>query len=422
MRILFDLLYFAFTLLSGWLLFLLCRPFVAVRLRWGTPILVLTLGFSLGMVIWIGDPNLLYTFPLFVAFFMMATRGDCWGRLAVCIIFFCLCMSIAALLDTYSLYLLRESDYADYVTRTGRAFIILPLYLGFRRFLPKETVRLSRPLWALVFALALMPLSALASTVLLTYRPYDVTADASVLSFRLGLGILPFVLLTSLVLLGAIIVLARQEKLEQEHALAVQRDIYYEGIRQQDQQLRELRHDLRNHVNTVSGLLDLGKTQEARAYLGELSAGDALSAPRRFCENDTASVVLAAKAEALTQSGIAYDFNVQLPEALPIAASDLCTLLGNALDNAREGALGVPGATVRCRARYEKGIFMLAVDNPTRGDVRPDLSTTKADKHRHGYGLASMKNIAARYDGSLETTIDVDGFHLLICLSPKAHA
>ena len=261
-----------------------------------------------------------------------------------------------------------------------------------------------------------MPLAALASTVLLTYPRYE-SADVLNVSMRIGLGILPFVLLTSIVLLGAIIVLARQTTMEQEQALAAQREIYYEGLQQQDASLRELRHDLRNHITTASGLLALGKTEEARAYLETLGESPALSRPHRYCENDVANIVLAAKADALSQAGIASDFRIQLPATLPVADTDLCALLGNALDNAREGAAGIAGATVHVRCRFDKGMLMLAVDNPTRGDVRPDLSTIKSDKQAHGHGLASMRSICARYDGSLEAHVNADGFHLLACLS-----
>lgn len=220
-------------------------------------------------------------------------------------------------------------------------------------------------------------------------------------------------------LLAAVIILARQEALEQEHALAAQRDIYYEGLRQQDQQLRQLRHDLRNHITAASGLLELGKLDEARAYLDALGDSKALSRPRRFCDNDTVNVVLAAKANAIEQAGLVSDFQAALPASLPIADTDLCALFGNALDNAREGALGCPDATVRLRCRYDKGMLMLAVDNPISGDVLPDLRTTKADKEAHGHGLPGMRSIADRYGGSLETRIDDNGFHLLVCLSPE---
>ena len=267
-----------------------------------------------------------------------------------------------------------------------------------------------------------MPLCALAATVLLTY-PYNYESILiQEMILRLGIAILPFVLVTSLVLLAAVIVLARQEALEQEHALATQRNIYYEGLRQQDQQLRQLRHDLRNHITAASGLLELGKLDEARAYLDALGYSKALSRPCRFCDNDTANVVLAAKADAIERAGIACDFQAVLPASLPVADTDLCALLGNALDNAREGASGCADATVRLRCRFDKGMLMLAVDNPIAGAVHPDLRTTKADPHAHGHGLPGMRSIAARYGGSLETRVDDAGFHLLVCLSPGSSA
>lgn len=415
-QFLVTLFFVMLSILVGVLLYALCQPFVSVRQRWGRLLLILTMGLGSAMVIWVGDPNLLYTFPIFVIFFMLATSGNRLGRLAMCFIFFCLIMSISALLDTYlsDRFISRS---ADYIVSLGRPLFVGIIYLCYRRFLPKQPVQLSRNLWALVFALSLMPLCALAATVLLTY-PYNYESILiREMILRLGIAILPFVLITSLVLLAAVIVLARQEALEQEHALATQRNIYYEGLRQQDQQLR---HDLRNHITAASGLLELGKLDEARTYLDALGDSKALSRPCRFCDNDTANVVLAAKADAIEQAGIACDFQAVLPASLPVADTDLCALLGNALDNAREGAIGCADATVRLRCRFDKGMLMLAADNPIAGAVHPDLRTTKADPHAHGHGLPGMRSIAARYGGSLETRVDDAGFHLLVCLSPES--
>lgn len=374
-------------ILCGWLLYLLCRPFVTVRSRRSAVILGVTLGGSAVMVIWIGDPNLLYTFPIFTALFMLTTRGDRVGRLAVCFIFFCMCMATAALFDTY-LGARIISYVSDLIARIGRCVVFLIIYLCFHRFLPTEPPQLSRRLWSLVFALSLMPLAALASTVLLTYPRYE-SEDVLDVSLRVGLGVLPFVLVTSIVLLAAIIVLARQQALEEAGYLASLRENYYENLRAQDQQLQQLRHDLRNHITAASGLLELGKVDEARAYLDDLGESRALGRPRRFCDNE-----------------------------LAIADTDLCALLGNALDNAREAATGVAGAIVRLRCRADKGLFMLAVDNPIHGEIHADLSTTKPDKRAHGHGLPSMRSICERYGGTLETRVDDDGFHLLVCLSP----
>ena len=108
---------------SGLALYGTARRFLTVRsLGWGKAILFLTFGISTGMVIWVGDPNLLYVFPLFVFFSMLSTQGDWMGRLAVTIIFFCIIMSVCAILDTYiALFDLFTIDTSDF--QIGRAHV-----------------------------------------------------------------------------------------------------------------------------------------------------------------------------------------------------------------------------------------------------------------------------------------------------------
>ena len=73
--------YFLTVAASGFFLYKLCAPFVRPRNgRFWRVLLFLTLAGSTGMVIWIGDPNLLYTLPAFFALFLLSTRGDRIGR------------------------------------------------------------------------------------------------------------------------------------------------------------------------------------------------------------------------------------------------------------------------------------------------------------------------------------------------------
>lgn len=162
--------YFLTVAASGFFLYKLCAPFVRPRNgRFWRVLLFLTLAGSTGMVIWIGDPNLLYTLPAFFALFLLSTRGDRIGRVAVCIILFCLEMSVCALLDTYVERINRNALY-DVLVRLARPLVFGPLWLLLRRRLPREPVVLSRRLWKLVLGLAAMPLCALIAVVLLTFR------------------------------------------------------------------------------------------------------------------------------------------------------------------------------------------------------------------------------------------------------------
>ena len=110
--------------------------------------------------------------------------------------------------------------------------------------------------------------------------------------------ILPFTLATSVVLLFALLALADHEALEEQVRLAGLREIYYQGVQRENQQIRTLRHDLRNHVMAVSGLLERGETEQALGYLEQLTQSSALSGGGRLCDNEVANVVLTAKATA----------------------------------------------------------------------------------------------------------------------------
>ena len=402
-------------LANGFFLYQLCRPFIAFRKgRFWKVLFLLTFAGSSGMVIWIGDPNLLYTLPVYFGLFLLCTRGDLVGRLAVCIIFFCLEMSVCALLDSYVQVLDRPQLYALLVLLL-RTAIFGVLWLWLRHQFPAQQVRLSRRLWQMVLALAAMPLCALIAVVLLTFQKYE-SAAVDALALNQGLVVLPFVLVTSIVLLFAVRILAHHEQLEQASRLAGLREVYYQGLRQQERQVRQLRHDLRNHLTVVQGLLEKGDAQRAIGYLEQIAASPALRGVRRFCENEAANVVLAAKAGVMERAGIAADFAVSLPKELPVADTDLAALLGNALDNAIEGVEGAAEKRIALRCRVDKGLFMLRVENPVGAAIHPDLATTKADKSAHGFGIPGMREIAERYHGTLEAEGKDGRFILLVCL------
>lgn len=194
---------------TGLILCRLCIPFVSVKqkLFWKL-LLVITFGGTSAMVIWVGDNNLLFTLPVFLVFFFLCTQGERIGRLTVGLIAFCLIMSVCAMLDTY----LFPLDSYEIITRLARPVVFGLILLLFRRRLPDGPAALPPRLWKLVLGLAAMPLCALVAVVLLTSEKYTSPA-VHTLAMNQGLVVLPFVLVTSLVLLQAIRVLADHQQL-----------------------------------------------------------------------------------------------------------------------------------------------------------------------------------------------------------------
>lgn len=409
--ILIDVLALLLVLADGLFVYLLTSPFVTFRKgRWPRLVLLLLYSGSCGMVIWIGDPNMIYTMLVFFPCFFLVTQGQFAHRLALAMIAFCYIMSACAMIDSYA-YM---AEGYDYIVRLLRPVVFGGIYFFFRKRLPGEPVSLSSGLWKLMLGLAVMPFFSLVAVVGLTYYRYD--SLVYIVSKNQGLAVLPAVLLGSLLLLRAIITLTDYERLQSESRLSALREMYYQGLQREQNQVRTLRHDMRNHMAVLQGLLDNGDTGKAEEYLRELLGSAALSGGRRICAHKTANAVLSVKLGEMERLGIPSDLQVNLPEKLDISDTDLCALLGNALDNAMEACTKVKTPDIRLRCRMDKGMLMLMVSNPLSGDEKPGLGTTKADGKNHGFGLPGMTEIARRCGGSLDTRTEDGRFELIACI------
>ncbi len=414
-------------LAAGAFLCRMCTAFLPLkpRRRWKL-LLWGCISAEVTVIIWVGDNNMLFALPPAYIILMLCSRGDRMGRLTVITIFFCMIMSVNGLMDTYlgeldlRIHVLDPSGYGYYdtVSRLFRPLFWGILWLWLKRHLPEDPPKLPPRLWRMTALLAAMPLSSMLAVVLLTWQRYDSDLLRS-MTLNLGLAVLPFVFFTSLALLFLLKTLDDAQRLEKQQHLASLRESYYQGLQREQRQLRTLRHDLRNHLTVVLGLLEQGEAERAEGYIQELSGSPALGRSLRLCENETANAVLAAKLQTMEQTGLTGRFAVTLPQVLPIAAPDLCALLGNALDNAMEAAEQAQDKEIDLRCRVEKGLFMLRVENAVEAPLDPALPTTKADKSAHGFGLAGMREIAQRYGGSLETRAQGGRFELVACLPVK---
>ena len=404
---------------SGLFIYLLFVRLLPTRHSWvGRTLLLCTFAGSSLLPIWVGDNNLQFIFPIFVVCCMLGTQGSWTGRLAVIFTFFCMELSICAMVDSY----LKAVQWYDELTRVLRPVLFALIYLILRRILPEDGINLPERLWKILLGLSTMPLCALLSIVLLTYLPQYDSVLVSQVANRLGVAVLPFVLLTSFVILLTTMTLADHEQLERGRQLAKMRESYYQNLNQQEKQIRHLRHDMRNHLMAIQGMIARGSVEQADDYLSKLLDSQALRGGNRICRNETANAVLLAKQDNMQQYGLEADFRVELSEQLGIAPPDLCALLGNALDNAIEAAKDAEDRRIVVRCRCDKGIFMLKVVNSFSGERFSDLRTTKPDKHLHGLGLAGMRDIARRYDGTLETTFSGKTFELTACLLDNVRA
>lgn len=364
---------------------------------------------------WIGDENPLFLLPCFLGLYLISYQGPLLARLVMGNIFYLLLVPIGMILDSlhrWDIWGVYGLPYT--VIKVGACFLIW--FLVRKLTQTAKSIHLSLSLWSLCGLLSLPPLiAALSFSIWNGFIRLFIDEG----QLRIAYTILPFSILSAIALLIALTVLSRQEELEREHQLAGMRELYYESLQCREAQVRTLRHDLCNHLSLVQGLLDGGDAARAQAYLAELTQSPALHGAKRICENETANVVFSGKLESMEQQGMTADVLVTLPAKLAISDVDLCALLGNALDNAIEGAEKAVDKNIIVRARADRGMLMLRVENAFAEKPRKEngvFGTTKRDKAAHGFGIAGMREIAQRHGGSLETKAQDGRFELLVCL------
>lgn len=177
------------------------------------------------------------------------------------------------------------------------------------------------------------------------------------------------------------------------------------------------RHDMRHHLTMLTGFLSDGKTAEALAYLGEVQDEMQRIAPCRFCENNSVNVLLSAFVEKALARGIKLTADVAVPKQLTIPDIELCSLLSNALENAIHAAAQVDGEKeikVSCRTKRDK--LLISVANPYCGTVTMVDEIPVADRSGHGFGVKSIRSIAARHNGICSFAADNGIFVLRIIL------
>lgn len=138
--------------------------------------------------------------------------------------------------------------------------------------------------------------------------------------------------------------------------------------------------------------------------------------------NPTLDILLSEKALACEKAHVDLNLMVEGASFSFMEASDLCSLFGNAIDNAYEAVSGLSAESrfIRVRTARRSGLLCLHVENPCPcppafEDGLP--CTTKRDSPAlHGFGTKSIRFIAEKYEGSAQMRVEKGLFVLDVAL------
>ena len=177
----------------------------------------------------------------------------------------------------------------------------------------------------------------------------------------------------------------------------------YEDMQIASEQIRKIRHDIKNMLYAVKVQMEEEHTDKARRGLEDLleqvnSAGSLIHSENRMIDYILNAKLASAENKNIRISGDASGM-------CRMKDIDLSIVLGNILDNALEATKEINHADIELHF-YIKGNHQNVVCKNTINQSvlknNPLLHTKKNEKEDHGFGIRSVAETMEKYGGSLE--------------------
>lgn len=238
-----------------------------------------------------------------------------------------------------------------------------------------------------------------------------------------------FALQLLLLLLFGILLYLRERR-NKKHRARMERDSfsierqkqneYLHNVDIQYQRTRELWHDLKNHINVLEILAQEERVSELTDYLSSFRQE---TESRMIPMKTGCTAVDALLSDKLYHAGrqeVKVIYQLCDLSDTRIRQIDLCTVMGNLLDNALEACNRLQEkGRITMKLKLQDDFYYLSVTNPAPEPVIRDgnyISEKKGFDNvaGHGLGLRSVERIAHQYGGSLVTDYRDGEFHVLL--------
>ena len=190
---------------------------------------------------------------------------------------------------------------------------------------------------------------------------------------------------------------------------------YYKGKMEDNLRLQELLHDFKNHLLILKSEI---QNNQKIDYIDTIEKSFSFYENRYDTENIYLNIILNEKVLLAQEKNILFDIQMTYTSFQNFTPEDICSLFGNAIDNAIEACEKIPIENRRfikiriCR----KGNFILIVFSNSSPNLTLDINTKKRDTLLHGHGLNNIRKCIFKYNGTMQITNSNNVFNLFILI------
>lgn len=180
--------------------------------------------------------------------------------------------------------------------------------------------------------------------------------------------------------------------------------------------IRNLRHDIGNHLMTLKQLYEKGEYDAAQQYTDKLNDEMTKTPLDINSGNPVTDIILSNRKKEMEEKSIDFTCDFHYPMAESIDSFDISIILNNALSNAIEAIERERNRIRKAQdpthiflsSERRKNMYLIEVANSYKGNLDIDkangLPQTSKDGEGHGFGLSSIRQAAHKYLGDLEIT------------------
>lgn len=192
------------------------------------------------------------------------------------------------------------------------------------------------------------------------------------------------------------------EKLSNEQNQA--RQYQYSVLQESITRIQRLRHDMKNHVQSLAAILEEGRIPDAVSYLQEMS--EFVKMDKEFVATGNADIdsILNYKLSKALECDIYVKTLISIPSDIPIKPFDLNVILSNLIDNAIDATQKCAEKRIEIVMRAEKNMLYIAIENTYQDEPvrnRNRFMTMKKDKCSHGFGIQNVRSVVEKYNGEI---------------------
>lgn len=167
--------------------------------------------------------------------------------------------------------------------------------------------------------------------------------------------------------------------------------------------IRSMRHDMGNHIQTLEHLVAHNNMDDATEYLEHLKNEWDKVSPEIKTGSPVIDVILMEKLRQAKERQIRFLSDFYYPQNTKLNAFDLSVIMNNALNNCMENVSG-DDPYISISSFRKNSIFMITIKNSFGGQLNfgdSDLPETTKSGREHGMGLNNIRRVARMYMGDI---------------------